>query len=345
MAELIRQPFGLTSDRQEVDIWTLRAGRYAIQVLTYGGILRSWMVPAPEGSRDIVLGCETLAQYEAQDKYLGALVGRVANRIGGASFELNGVTYPLAVNNGPNCLHGGLHGFNEAVWKAREEDGVLVLSYVSPAGEEGFPGTLRVQVTYTLTEEGALTLDYQAESDADTLCNLTNHSYFNLLGHAHGSLEGQRIQVWADAITETDENSIPTGTLLPVEGTPFDLRDPVEFLHGLSLEHPQLTLGNGYDHNFVLSRQTHSPMRLAAKATGGGLSLECWTTQPGIQLYTANYLDGTPGKGGVSYGPRSAFCLETQAWPDAVHHPAFPPILLRAGERYHHVTTYRAAIL
>ena len=186
MAELIRQPFGLTSDRREVDIWTLRAGRYAIQVLTYGGILRSWMVPAPEGSRDIVLGCETLAQYEAQDKYLGALVGRVANRIGGASFELNGVTYPLAVNNGPNCLHGGLHGFNEAVWKAREEDGVLVLSYVSPAGEEGFPGTLRVQVTYTLTEEGALTLDYQAESDADTLCSLTNHSYFNLLGHAHG---------------------------------------------------------------------------------------------------------------------------------------------------------------
>ena len=174
MAELIRQPFGLTSDRREVDIWTLRAGRYAIQVLTYGGILRSWMVPAPEGSRDIVLGCETLAQYEAQDKYLGALVGRVANRIGGASFELNGVTYHLAVNNGPNCLHGGLHGFNEAVWKAREEDGVLVLSYVSPAGEEGFPGTLRVQVTYTLTEEGALTLDYQAESDADTLCNLTN---------------------------------------------------------------------------------------------------------------------------------------------------------------------------
>ena len=151
--------------------------------------------------------------------------------------------------------------------------------------------------------------------------------------------------MWADAITETDENSIPTGTLLPVEGTPFDLRDPVEFLHGLSLEHPQLTLGNGYDHNFVLSRQTHSPMRLAAKVIGGGLSLECWTTQPGIQLYTANYLDGTPGKGGAFYGPRSAFCLETQAWPDAVHHPAFPPILLRAGERYHHVTTCRAAIL
>lgn len=341
MAELMRQPFGLTADRQEAELWTLRAGRYSAQVLTYGGILRSFTVPAGEGERDIVLGCETLAEYEAQDKYLGALVGRVANRIGGASFELNGKTYPLAANNGPNCLHGGVHGFNEAVWQAREENGALVLSHISPDGEEGFPGRLQVRVTYTLTADGVLTLDYRAESDADTLCNLTNHSYFNLLGHASGTLEGQRIRVWADAITETDENSTPTGMLLPVDGTPFDLRQPMEFLQGLSMEHPQLTLGNGYDHNFVLSRQPRSPMRLAASVTGGGLCLECCTTQPGLQLYTANYLDGTPGKGGASYGPRSAFCLETQGWPDAVHHPEFPSVLLRAGESYHHTTAYR----
>lgn len=341
MAELTWQPFGLTADRREVELWTLRAGQYAAQVLTYGGVLRSFTVPASEGSRDIVLGCETLEQYETQDKYLGALVGRVANRIGGASFDLNGKTYPLAANNGPNCLHGGIRGFNQAVWEAGEENGALVLSHTSPDGEEGFPGTLKVRVTYTLTADGVLTLDYRAESDADTLCNLTNHSYFNLLGHAHGSLEGQRIQVWADAITETDADSTPTGVLLPVDGTPFDLHRPAEFLKGLAMEHPQLTLGNGYDHNFVLSRQPRSPMRLAARVTGGGLCLECYTTQPGLQLYTANYLDGTPGKGGAAYGPRSAFCLETQAWPDAIHHAAFPSVVLRAGESYHHTTAYR----
>lgn len=341
MAELIWQPFGMTADQREVGLWTLRAGRYAAQVLTYGGILRSFTVPVGEETRDIVLGCETLAQYEAQDKYLGALVGRVANRIGGACFELNGRRYELAANNGPNCLHGGVRGFNQAVWEAREENGALVLTHVSPDGEEGFPGRLDVRVTYTLTADGVLTVDYQARSDADTLCNLTNHSYFNLLGHARGSLEGQRIQVWADAITETDENSTPTGTLLPVEGTPFDLRQPVEFLQGLGMEHPQLTLGNGYDHNFVLCRQPRSPMRLAARVTGGGLCLECFTTQPGLQLYTANYMGDTPGKDGAFYGSRSAFCLETQAWPDAVHHPDFPSAVLAAGESYHHTTAYR----
>ncbi|WP_297210063.1 aldose epimerase family protein [uncultured Flavonifractor sp.] len=341
MAELTWQPFGLTRDRRQVELWTLRAGRYAAQVLTYGGILRAFTVPAEEGERDIVLGCETLADYERQDKYLGALVGRVANRIGGAAFALNGTTYQLAANNGPNCLHGGLHGFHQAVWKAREEHGALVLTHVSPDGEEGFPGALWVQVTYTLTADGVLTLDYRGESTADTLCNLTNHSYFNLLGHASGSLAGQQIQVWADAITQTDATSVPTGVLLPVEGTPFDLRRPVDFLQGLAMTHPQLTLGNGYDHNFVLSRQPRAPMGLAARVTGGGLCLACYTTQPGLQLYTANYLDGTPGKGGVSYGPRSAFCLETQAWPDAIHHPDFPTVVLRAGESYRHTTAYR----
>lgn len=345
MAELIWQPFGLTADGREVMQWTLRAGRYAAQVLTYGGILRTFTVPVGTESRDIVLGCETLNQYENQDKYLGALVGRVANRIGGAAFELNGCTYPLAANNGPNCLHGGICGFNKAVWEAREENGTLVLTHTSPDGDEGFPGRLKVRVAYSLTADGVLTLDYRAESSADTLCNLTNHSYFNLLGHDCGSLAGQQIQVWADAVTEIDGNSTPTGSLLAVDGTPFDLRQPVDFLAGLAMEHPQLTLGNGYDHNFVLSRQPRSPMRLAARATGGGLCLECYTTQPGLQLYTANYLDGTAGKGGAVYGPRSAFCLETQGWPDAVHHTQFPSVILRAAESYHHTTAYRVTTI
>ena len=341
MAECRKIPFGTTRGGEQVELWTLRAGGHRVQVLTYGGALRSWLVPAPDGPRDILLGCATLAQYEAQDKYLGALVGRVANRIGGAAFDLNGVRYPLAANSGPNCLHGGVHGFNQAVWRAREEDGALVLTHVSPAGEEGFPGTLEVRVTCSLTEDGALTLDYEAESDADTLCNLTNHAYFNLLGHDAGSLAGQQVEIFADLITETDGDSTPTGRLLPVEGTPFDLRRPRDILAGLAMDHPQLRLGNGYDHNFVLDRRPVSPLAPAARVTGGGLALECATTQPGLQFYTANYLDGTPGKGG--YGPRSAFCLETQGWPDAVHHEAFPSPVLRAGERYRHTTVYRVS--
>lgn len=343
MAELTKQPFGVTADGVSVDQWTLRAGAYSAQVLTYGGVLRSFIVPTPEGSRDIVLGYDDLDSYQSQDKYLGALVGRVANRIGGAAFDLNGVHYPLAANNGPNCLHGGLRGFDRAVWQAQEQDGTLVLTHVSPDGEEGFPGMLRVQVTYSLVEDGTLAIDYRAESDADTLCNLTNHSYFNLRGHAFGSLEGHQVQVFADAITETDADSTPTGTLISVGGTAFDLREPRDLLEGIAMGHPQLTLGNGYDHNFTLRHTPVSPLGLVAKATGGGLCLECYTTQPGLQLYTANYLDGYPGKDGVSYGPRSAFCLETQAWPDAIHHEDFPSVVLRAGETYHHITAYHVS--
>ena len=341
MAQLTCRSFGITRQGKAVDCWTLRAGDYSAQVLTLGGILRAFRVPAPEGSRDIVLGCETVEEYEAQDKYFGALVGRVANRIGGACFDLNGVHYPLAANNGPNCLHGGLRGFDRAVWAAREERGALVLTYESPDGEEGFPGNLEVQVTYSLGEDGSLTIDYQARSDQDTLCNLTNHSYFNLLGHACGCLEGQSVQILAEAITEMDENSTPTGALLPVEGTPFDLREPVEMSRGLAMDHPQLKLGNGYDHNFVLHHRPCGPLKLAARATGGGLCLECLTTQPGLQFYTANFLEGDRGKEGVCYAPRSAFCLETQAWPDAIHHENFPCVVLGGGESYRHTTTYR----
>ena len=340
MSEIGKTIFGTTADGRTVEEWTLRAGEYTARVLTWGGVLRSLTVPAPGGARDIVLGCDTMADYERQDKYFGALIGRVANRIGGAGFDLDGVHYPLAANDGPNCLHGGARGFDKAVWSAAEEDGRLVLTHVSPDGEEGFPGTLRVRVTYSLTGDGALTLDYKAVSDADTLCNLTNHSYFNLLGHAAGTLAGQRVQILADAITETDGNSTPTGVLLPVEGTPFDLREGLDFTDGLAMDHPQLTLGKGYDHNFVLGVEPWSPLSLAARVTGGGLTLECATTQPGLQLYTGNYLDGVPGKGGAVYGYRSAFCLETQGWPDAVHHENFPSVLLRAGERYHHTTVY-----
>ena len=344
MAGWSKEPFGYTAAGEPVWRWSAQAGGYMAQVLTYGGVLQRFVVPAPDGPRDIVLGFDTLADYEAQDKYIGALVGRVANRIGGASFQLGGRTYQLHANNGPNCLHGGLRGFDRAVWQARQEGESLVLSHTSPDGEEGFPGELWAEVRYTLSSAGALTLEYLARSSRDTLCNLTNHTYFNLAGHAAGSLEGQCIQIAADSITPTDETSVPTGALMPVEGTPFDLRKKIPILQGIAGKHPQLELGNGYDHNFILRHRPAGPLALAAIASGAGLKLTCSTTQPGLQFYTANYLDGEQGKDGAVYGPRCAFCLETQGWPDAIHHPSFPSPVLRAGETYRQATVYQVEI-
>ena len=340
MARLTKTYFGTTADGHPVDAWELQAGDYRAQFLTFGGILRSLLVPAGEGHRDVVLGCETLEEYERQDKYFGALVGRTANRIGGAAFSLNGRDYTLAANNGPNCLHGGNMGFDRRLWQATPRDGSLVLSYTSPDGEEGFPGTLEVSVTCSLTPEGTLSLDYRATTDADTPISLTCHAYFNLLGHNAGSLKDHQLQILADAFTPIDPNGLPTGEILPGEG-PFRLQDPRMLLEGLAQDHPQLRLGNGYDHNFILHHAPAGPLRLAARASVRDLCLECYTTQPGLQLYTANFLDGNPGKEGASYGPRSAFCLETQSWPDAIHHRDFPSMVLRAGETYRQRTEYR----
>ena len=341
MGEWIRAPFGRTAAGEEVFAWTIRAGGYSARVLSLGGILQSFSVPAPEGERDIVLGFDTPGEYEAQDKYIGALVGRVANRIGGAAFTRGGVRYPRAANSGPNGLPGGLRGFDRALWQGEARGEELVLSLRSPDGEEGFPGELEVRVTYRLSPEGELSIGYFARSDRDTLCNLTNHSYFNLAGHGAGSLEGQSIRVNAGAFTAIDATGVPTGEPLPVEGTPFDLRRGRPFLEGLGESHPQLTLGTGYDHNFVLHTAPAGPLAPAAEVRGAGLVLACETTQPGLQLYTANFLAGERGKGGALYGPRSAFCLETQGWPDAIHHPSFPSPVLRAGEEYRHTTLYR----
>ena len=343
MAELTKQPFGVTADGVSVDQWTLCAGAYSAQVLTYGGVLRSFIVPTPEGSRDIVLGYDDLDSYQSQDKYLGALVGRVANRIGGAAFDLNGVHYPLAANNGPNCLHGGLRGFDRAVWQAQEQDGTLVLTHVSPDGEEGFPGTLRVQVTYSLIEDGTLAIDYRAESDADTLCNLTNHSYFNLSGHNSGSVAEQTISIAAQCYTPTDAGSIPTGEIASVAGTPMDLRTPVAIGAHWDDDFPQLVMAGGYDHNWVLDGQ---PGQLRCVATAHspatGITMEVHTTTPGMQFYSGNFVEGCPaGKGSAHYFPRCAFALETQNFPDAPHHDNFPSAVLKPGDVYQEETVYK----
>lgn len=330
-----------------MECWTLdNHNGVTAEVLTYGGILRTLTVPSPTGPRDVALGLDTVADYEANpDPHLGALVGRVVNRIYGASFVLGGKEYRLTANAPHCCLHGGTKGFAKRVWQAEAVDGRLVLTYFSPDGEEHFPGNLKVKVVYALTADNSLTIEYFAETDAETILNLTNHSYFNLEGHGAGTVDGHTAQFFADYFTENNAYKVPTGVLIGVSGTPFDLREPKLLGPGLKSGHPQIAAAHGYDHNFVLKSQLDGVLQSAAAVEAGGVRMECETTQPGVQLYTANFLDVPRGKGGAAYGVHSALCLETQGWPDAIHHPDFPSPILRPGETYHHLTVYRFSIV
>lgn len=341
MIEIQNRAFGKTREGKGVSCWTLtNQNGMSAEILTYGGILRALTIPVGEARRDVVLGFDDMAGYEGQDCYIGALVGRVANRIGGARFTLDGKEYVLPANSGPNCLHGGNHGFHEKIWSAQIQDDALALTYVSPDGEEGFPGTLRVKVVYTLKEDNSLTIDYFAESDVATLVNLTNHSYFNLKGAGEGTIEDHRVQILASYINENDKNSVPTGTLLAVDGGPFDLREPKVLSAGLGSGHPQILVGAGYDHNFILKNGIDKTLQMVAAVECGGVRMECHSTQPGLQLYTGNFLGGQVGKGGKPYPRRGALCLETQNWPDAVNHPDFPSPVLRPGQTYRQTTRY-----
>lgn len=347
MAEVTKIPFGVTSGGKAVDQYTLQAGLLSCDILTYGGALRSFRVPDRSGKTvDVLLGFDSMADYEAQDKFMGALIGRFANRIGGAAFRLGGRDYQLAKNDGPNHLHGGPCGFDKQVWTVEDaSSSSLTLSLVSPDGQENYPGTLTVRVVYTLTETG-LSIDYQAQSDQDTLCNLTNHSYFNLSGHDSGPVLDQTIQIFADAYTPTDSGSIPTGELAPVDGTPMDLRQPKAIGAEIDAPFQQLTMAGGYDHNWVLSGADGS-LRSAAKAFSPvtGIQMEVLTTQPAVQFYAGNYLPGCPaGKNGAPYDKRWGFCLESQVFPDAPHHDNFPTALLRAGDTYHQTTVFRFSV-
>ena len=348
MNETNRRPFETMPDGTAVEELTLRDGGYSCGVLTYGGAVRALTVPGKNGPVDVVLGLDTLEAYRAQDKYLGALIGRYANRIGGARFALEGREYPLAANDGGvNHLHGGAAGFDKRVWTVEElTENAAVLSLNSPDGEEGYPGELAVKVTYTLAD-GALSLDYWAKSSKTTLCNLTSHTYFNLSGHGSGPVSGQMIQIFAGRYTPAAPGSIPTGELAPVDGTPMDLRSPQAM--GAHIDDPfhQLELAGGYDHNWVIDGWDGT-LRPAARAWSPetGVSVEVWTTLPGVQFYAGNYLDGCPaGKGGAPYARRWGFCLETQYFPDSPHHPAFPSAVLAAGEEYRSTTQYRFRLM
>ncbi|HMA54513.1 MAG TPA: aldose epimerase family protein [Acidobacteriota bacterium] len=340
-----REHFGRLADGTAVEIFTLtnKSGLEA-RVMTYGAILVSLKVPDRTGAlADVNLGFDSLDGYLGTHPYFGAVIGRYGNRIAKARFDLDGVEYRLAANNNGNSLHGGLKGFDKVVWKAEPVKvaygtGVR-LTYLSKDMEEGFPGNLSVTVVYTLTDTNELEIRYEAATDKATPVNLTNHAYWNLKGEGQGDVLGQRLQIEADKITAVDSaaNLIPTGEIVPVAGTPFDFTSP----HAIGERIAQVE--GGYDHNFVL-RSGGGILALAARVEEptNGRVLEIWTDQPGIQLYTGNFLDGTvAGKGGHPYGKHFAFCLETQHYPDSPNHPNFPSTILRPGQTYRTVTVHK----
>ncbi|XP_076831205.1 galactose mutarotase [Brachyhypopomus gauderio] len=319
--------------------WTLRSPSVSVELLSLGCVVTSITTPDRDGQRaDIVLGFEDLQCYLSNPRYFGAVVGRVANRIANGKFIIDGKEYKLATNNGPNALHGGLRGFDKAVWTCEPVTNGVRFRHISPDGDEGYPGNLKVSVTYTL-EENSLSLQYHAVTDQTTPVNLTNHSYFNLAGQGTSDIYDHEVTISADAYLPVDDTMIPTGEVRCVENSFFDLRRPVVLGSRLK-ELP----GPGFDHNFCLSLPGQPKLeKKCARVVhpGTGRVLEVSTTQPGVQFYTSNFLDGTlKGKCGASYPKHSAFCLETQNWPDAVNQPQFPSALLRPGEEYSHTTRY-----
>jgi aldose 1-epimerase len=348
-----KKSFGKTPDGQPVDLYRLvnKSGAEA-SITNFGGAVVSLKVPDRNGKlADVVLGYDTADGYINDKSYFGAIVGRYGNRIAHAQFVLDGKTYTLAKNNGENSLHGGIKGFNKAVWSAKilpAKDGQsLELSYLSKDGEEGFPGNLKVSVSYTLTDTNALRIVYSATTDKKTVVNLTSHSYFNLAGQGSGDIFGHLLTIQADQFTPVDAGLIPTGELRDVMDTPFDFRKPTAIGARIDQADEQLKLGGGYDHNFVLRMPMDHGEYLAARVVEptSGRVMEVWTTEPGVQFYTGNFLDGkTPGKGGLTYPRRNAFCLETQHFPDSPNQPKFPSVILKSGERYHTITTYKFSV-
>jgi aldose 1-epimerase len=348
------EPFGKLADGTPVERWTLTAGGTRVRVLTYGGIVQSVEVPDRAGRyANVALGLATVDEYVAHGNlYFGALIGRYANRIAGASFALDGRSYPLPANDGPNCLHGGARGFDKRVWAAAEAPAApgaaaLLLSRTSPDGEEGFPGTLQVRATYTVTAGGALRFDYEATTDAPTVVSLTNHTYVNLDGEGSGSVEAHHLRIAAGRYTVNAPTSAPTGEIADVAGTPFDFRTARPVGAELRSGHPQLLIGRGYDQNFVLDKGvTAAPEPVAeVRSPASGRMLRVLTTEPGLQLYTANFVfPSFTGLSGRAYRPGDGLALETQHFADSPNHPRFPSTVLRPDEHYRSATVYEFAV-
>ena len=341
--------YGKTTEGIGVDLFTLSNSKGMVaEIINYGGIIVSLYVPDSAGRLDdIVLGYDKLEDYMKKGPYFGALIGRHANRIENANFQINGIEYKVAKNDGENHLHGGLVGFDKVLWQAeiivKDENECLMLSYTSKDGEENYPGNLDVKVVYTLTEDNALVLDYSAFTDKDTVVNLTNHSYFNLSGHGSGDILKHEVMINADAFTVANKYSIPTGEIRAVKDTPMDFTKLTPIEDGISSEYEQIVFGGGYDHNWVLNVGGMSPEKAAEVYDAkSGRVMEVYTTKPGIQLYTANMLDGSEiGKEAMVYNKRGALCLETQYFPNALKHKHFPSPILMAGDQYKHTTIYK----
>ena len=342
--------FDQSLDGQQVKLYTLtnESGMLA-EITNYGGRVVSLWVPDKEGSyADIVLGYETLDEYlNGPENYFGCLVGRYGNRIGQGTFEIDGQSYSLATNNNENHLHGGDKGYNQVVWNANQPDlQTLELSYLSPDGEEGYPGNLSIRVVYRLTNENELKVEYWATTDKTTHVNLTHHSYFNLHGAGVGDINDHMMQILADRYTPVDEGLIPTGELASVDGTPMDFRAPTPIGTRADDDFQQLQFGSGYDHNYVLNSQEEGLRMVAVvEEPVSGRRMEVWTNEPGVQFYGGNFLDGSVrGKGGKPYNHRSGFCLETQHFPDSPNKDNFPSTLLNPGEEYYSICSYKFGV-
>ena len=339
----MRRPFGQTSSGEPVELLTISNQSIKCEIITYGAAVRALYVNDKNNKPiDIVLGYDNISDYCTQTVYFGAVVGRHANRIAGGKFSINGKEYAVSVNQQPNHLHGGFSGFSHKVWSVEEHTAQkLVLSLFSPDGEEGFPGNLELKVTYEL-KGSSLSIRYEAVSDKDTVCNITNHSYFNLGGHNSGDVLSHKLTIFADSFTPANSVGIPVGSIEKVFDTPFDFTDEKTIGNDIAADYLQLSQFRGYDHNFVINGKAGS-LRPAAKVCceQNGITMSVSTTTPGMHLYTANYvLEGHPGKAGAVYAPRHGVCFETQFFPDSINHPEFAPAILKAGEKFDHETVF-----
>lgn len=344
--KVTRARFGVTAGGEQIDLFTLANDQgMEVRIINFGGIITAINVPDRQGKvDDVVLGHDTLEGYENRSRYFGALVGRYANRIAHGKFILNGVAYSLATNNGANHLHGGLKGFDKVAWEATEMGGGLQLTYLSKDGEEGYPGALQVKVDYSLTPANELRVEYLATTDADTIINLTNHSYFNLAGG--GTILDHEVTINADAFTPVDKGLIPTGEIREVKNTPMDFTSMTPIGARIGDDYEQLLLAGGYDHNFVL-RAGADRFRVAATLhePKSGRVMQVSTTQPGMQFYSGNFLNGSiVGKGGTPYLKNCACCFETQHFPDSPNQPSFPTTVLKAGEQFQQTTTFKFSV-